>query len=91
MHEFVENGGKAKGLFRLAFLSAGAALVLSACTTVEGTNAMVDPLTFEREVMRTTLQGVGLVPSEQKEPLAGERAPLVVPGPGTVPPPPGNS
>ena len=90
MRHNAEHTGKAKGLFRLTFLAAGAALALSACTTVEGTNALVDPLTFEREVMRSTLQGVGLVPGEEKDPLTGERTPLVVPGPGTVaPPPPG--
>jgi len=78
-------------LLRLTFLAATAAIGLSACTTVEGTNALVDPLTFEREVMRTTLQGVGLVPAEEKPMISGERSPLVVPASGSTPPPPGQS
>ena len=36
-------------------------LGLSACTTTEGTNAFSDFGTFEREVMTSTAQGVGLV------------------------------
>ncbi|SDG40816.1 hypothetical protein [Pelagibacterium luteolum] len=79
---------KSKGLLRLTFLAATAALALSACTTVEGTNAMVDPMTFEREVMRSTLQGVGIVPQEEKAMVAGGRSPLVVPASGSTPPPP---
>ena len=62
---------------------AGAALLLAgglgACTTVEGTNAMTDFGTFEREVMTSTLQGLGAVPQETKEPLATRRGPLVMP------------
>ncbi len=55
-------------------------MVLSACVTVEGTNALVDPATFEREVMNETLQGLGLIEREQKEDLSTPRAPLVMPG-----------
>lgn len=57
-----------------------AALSLSACTTVEGTNAMTDFGTFEREVMNTTARGVGLIPGDApKEDLTQARAPLVLP------------
>ena len=53
---------------------------LSACTTVEGTNAMTDFGTFEREVMITTARGVGLVPGETaKDEPTQARAPLVLP------------
>jgi len=56
------------------------ALGLSACTTVEGTNALTDFGTFEREVMITTARGVGLVPGEEaKEEPTTARAPLVLP------------
>jgi hypothetical protein len=63
---------------------AGMALVLmlpalSACTTAEGTNALVDPGTFEREVMTSTLQGLDLVPQDVKKPDTERRAPLVLP------------
>lgn len=76
----------------LAGAVAAMALVgLSACTTIEGTNAMTDPVTFEREVLRSTLQGVGLVPDEDKPAVAVERAPLVVPASGASAPPPQQS
>lgn len=91
MRKVVTSNGRAKRLLRLTFVAAAASLALAACTTVEGTNALVDPLTFEREVMRSTLQGVGLVPREEKAMVAGERSPLVVPASGTTPPPPGQS
>ncbi len=61
---------------------AGVALLvplLSACVTVEGTNALVDPSTFEREVMNETLQGLGVIEREEKEDLSTPRAPLVLP------------
>jgi hypothetical protein len=57
-------------------LAAGA---LSACTTVEGTNAMTDPSTFEREVMNPTLVGLGLLDQETKKVSENRRAPLVLP------------
>ncbi len=63
-------------LFGAALLLAGG---LAGCTTVEGTNAMTDPGTFEREVMTSTLQGLGAVPQETKEPLVTKRGPLVMP------------
>ncbi|WP_147275972.1 hypothetical protein [Pelagibacterium lacus] len=91
MRNGVESIGKAKRLLRLGFLAVAAGLALSACTTVEGTNALVDPLTFEREVMRSTLQGVGMVPGEEKPMVSGQRSPLVLPASGVTPPPPGTS
>ncbi|KKB08721.1 hypothetical protein VE26_01160 [Devosia chinhatensis] len=64
----------------LAALGLLAVLALGACTTVEGTNAMGDFRTFEREVLNTTARGVGLIPGEEpKEDLTAARAPLVLP------------
>ncbi|MCD7059215.1 hypothetical protein [Pelagibacterium xiamenense] len=87
---------RVSGIFAHGRVAAGAValsglLALNACTTIEGTNAMMDPATFEREVLRTTLQGVGLVPQEDKTPVSVERAPLVVPAAGTTAPPPQQS
>ncbi|MGV8853824.1 MAG: hypothetical protein ACOH2L_04200 [Devosia sp.] len=65
------------------------ALALAACTTVEGTNALTDPGTFEREVMISTAHGFGLVPGEApKEDLTHARAPLVLPKSGQALPAP---
>ena len=91
MRELFESTNKTMALIRIAFFGLAAAVSLSACTTVEGTTAMVDPLTFEREVMRTTLQGVGIVPQEEKPMVSGERSPLVLPASGSTPPPPSQS
>lgn len=56
------------------------ALALGACTTVEGTNALTDAGTFEREVMSSTARGIGLIPgAAPKEDLTQARAPLVLP------------
>lgn len=55
------------------------AAALGACTTVEGTNALVDPTTFEREVATETLQGLGLLERESKPVIETPRAPLVLP------------
>lgn len=64
----------------LAALGLMATLALAACTTVEGTNAMTDFGTFEREVMNTTARGVGLIPGDPpKDDLTMARAPLVLP------------
>ncbi len=68
-----------------------AGLGLSGCTTVEGTNAMTDPGTFEREVADTTLQGIGLLPQEQKPMIDTPRAPLVMPKDTKALPPPHES
>lgn len=58
----------------------GASLfALSACTTVEGTNAFKDGNTFEREVMSETLRGLGILEREEKEDISAPRAPLVLP------------
>jgi hypothetical protein len=65
------------------------ALALSACTTVEGTNALTDFGTFEREVMTTTARGVGLLPGEApKADITSPRAPLVLPASGQALPAP---
>lgn len=64
----------------LAGLALAATLALGACTTVEGTNALTDVGTFEREVLNTTARGVGLIPGEApKQDLTSPRAPLVLP------------
>jgi hypothetical protein len=65
------------------------ALALAACTTAEGTNALTDFGTFEREVMSSTARGVGLIPGETaKEDLVNARAPLVLPASGQALPAP---
>jgi hypothetical protein len=56
-----------------------ALLLVAGCTTVEGTNALVDIGTFEREVMSETLRGVGMLDREQKPEMTSPRAPLVLP------------
>src|SRR5690606_24382844 len=58
----------------------GLVATLAACTTVEGTNALTDFGTFEREVLNTTARGVGLIPGDapKAEPTSA-RAPLVLP------------
>jgi hypothetical protein len=67
----------------MASLGVALALALGACTTVEGTNAMTDIGTFEREVMISTARGFGLVPGETpKEEPTSARAPLVLPASG---------
>ena len=55
------------------------ALGLGACTTVEGTNALVDFGTFEREVATETLKGLGVIERENKETIKVPRSPLVLP------------
>ena len=64
---------------------------LSACTTDEGTNALVDPSTFEREVMDPTLQGLDIIPPNPDKPDPTRRAPLVLPKSTTALPPPVSS
>jgi len=79
------------GIARLGLASLGIALAigLGACTTVEGTNAMTDIGTFEREVLKPTAVGVGLIPGgAQKDEPATARAPLVLPASGQGLPPP---
>jgi hypothetical protein len=79
-------GGWVKPALALAVLLAASAL--AACTTAEGTNALVDPATFEREVMISTLQGVDLIPKDEKKPITTPRAPLVLPKQVAQLPPP---
>lgn len=64
------------GLLAAALLLA---LAVSACTTTEGTNAMTDFGTFEREVMTSTLQGLGVIERTEKEDTNTRRAPLALP------------
>jgi hypothetical protein len=74
---------------RTGLASLGIVLALAACTTVDGTNALSDFGTFEREVLNTTARGVGLISAETpKEDLTNARAPLVLPKAGQVLPPP---
>jgi hypothetical protein len=58
------------------------AVGLASCTTTEGTNAFTDIGTFEREVMTSTAQGIGLVPKEEKPEPTNPRGPLVMPKAG---------
>jgi hypothetical protein len=64
------------------------ALGLSACTTTEGTNAFTDIGTFEREVMTSTAQGIGLVPKNEKPDPTNPRGALVMPKSGQALPAP---
>lgn len=74
---------------RAGFLSVGLvlALGLSACTTVEGTNALSDIATFEREVAIESMQGMGMLEREQKDENLTPRGPLVMPKSASLPPP----
>jgi len=72
------------GLLSLALiLSAG----LAGCTTTEGTNALSDIGTFEREVAVETMQGMGMMGREQKDENLQPRGPLVLPREANLPPP----
>lgn len=84
---FVANQTKLAQLIRGVGIAGFGALALSACTTVEGTNAFSSLETFEREVLNETVQGIGLVPREQKEPISTPRAPLVMPSSDNLPTP----
>lgn len=72
-------------LLVLAFAGVGAGL--AGCTTVEGTNALTDPGTFEREVMTSTLQGLGMVDKPKVGEKKDTRGPLVLPKDASLPPP----
>ena len=63
------------------------ALGLGACTTTEGTNALTDIATFEREVAIETMQGMGMMEREQKNEDLSPRGPLVMPKSAALPPP----
>jgi hypothetical protein len=72
----------ASAVTRIAAITLGlaAAFMLSACTTTEGTNAMTDFGTFEREVMTSTLTGFGVIgKGEEKDEDVQPRGPLVLP------------
>lgn len=77
-------GRRLVGLAGIVAIAVG----LSACTTVEGTNALTDVGTFEREVMTSTLVGLGVVPKGEKAETNQRRGPLVLPKDGASPPPP---
>ena len=62
--------------------------LLTACTTVEGTNALTDVGTFEREVMNETMMGMGVIDREKKDEGANRRGPLVLPKDSRALPPP---
>ena len=61
---------------------------LSACTTIEGTNAVGDIGTFEREVGQETLKGLGMIPRESKAPIDTPRGLLALPKEGAEVPAP---
>jgi hypothetical protein len=60
---------------------------LTACTTVEGTNAMTDVATFEREVAIESMKGMGMLEREQKDENIPARGPLVMPKTASLPAP----
>lgn len=64
------------GMLALALVAGSA---LTACTTVEGTNALTDIGTFEREVMTETMKGMGVLDREEKDENSNRRGPLVLP------------
>jgi hypothetical protein len=72
------------GLLSLTLILASG---LAACTTTEGTNALSDIGTFEREVMTDTMKGMGLLDREQKDENIQPRGPLVLPKSASLPPP----
>src|SRR5690606_30710113 len=78
-----------KAVSRAGLLSLGLILAagLAACTTTEGTNALSDIGTFEREVMSETLRGMGALEREQKDENIQPRGPLVLPKSASLPPP----
>jgi hypothetical protein len=78
-----------KAVSRAGLLSLGLILSvgLAACTTTEGTNALTDVGTFEREVAIDTMKGMGMMPHEEKDENIRPRGPLVLPKDGSLPPP----
>lgn len=79
-----------KAVTRGGLLMVGLAfsLGLSACTTTEGTNALSDIGTFEREVLNETMMGMGMLERTEKAENAERRGPLVLPkSTGSLPPP----
>lgn len=78
-----------KAVSRAGLLSLGLILSagLAACTTTEGTNALSDIGTFEREVAIETMKGMGMMEREEKDENIQPRGPLVLPKSATLPPP----
>lgn len=78
-----------KAVSRAGLLSLGLILSagLAACTTTEGTNALSDIGTFEREVMTETMKGMGMMDREAKDENIQPRGPLVLPKTASLPPP----
>lgn len=71
----------------LLALGAVLGLGLSACTTVEGTNALTDIATFEREVAIESMAGMGMMERDEKDEDIAPRGPLVIPKTTALPPP----
>ncbi len=67
------------GIFSKAIIAIFLLVSLGACVTSEGTNALVDFSTFEREVATDTLKGLGMIERETKEVIKTPRAPLALP------------
>jgi hypothetical protein len=72
------------GLLSLALILP---VALAGCTTTEGTNALSDVGTFEREVAIDTMQGMGVMDREKKDENIQPRGPLVLPRDANLPPP----
>ncbi len=87
MSTFTLIRGKLAKLALAAFALALSA-TLAGCVTVEGTNALVNAETFEREVATETLKGLGIIDRENKETIKVPRAPLVLPKDKTALPAP---
>jgi hypothetical protein len=81
---FDVTGRRSASLAAILLIAGG----LAACTTTEGTNAFTDVATFEREVMTSTAQGLGLVPQDVKPDPTNPRGPLVLPKSGQALPAP---
>lgn len=81
---------KFSGIKRIATAGVmiGVAAALSGCTTIEGTNALTDIGTFEREVGRETLKGIGFLERDSKEPIEAPRGMLALPKAGNEVAPP---
>lgn len=68
-----------KNILAKSLLGGTILLGLAACTTIEGTNALVDVGTFEREVASETLKGLGMLDRKEKAVIKTPRAPLALP------------
>lgn len=72
------------GLLSLALILP---VALAGCTTTEGTNALSDVATFERDVAIDTMQGMGMMDRAKKDENIQPRGPLVLPKDANLPPP----